>query len=74
MKKQLVAAIGGLFAAGALLPAHATLSQVDYQAGKARAEAEYKVAKERCAPLAGNAKDICQAEAKGQFKIAKADF
>jgi hypothetical protein len=34
---------------------------------------QYKVDKDACASLSGNAKDICVADAKGHEKIAKAD-
>jgi hypothetical protein len=75
MKKAILSlAIGGLFAAVATLPARADISQADYKAGKDRIESSYKAAKIRCAPLNGNGKDICQAEAKGEYKVAKADL
>jgi len=32
-----------------------------------KATAEYKVAKEKCDNLAGNAKDVCEKEAKARF-------
>jgi hypothetical protein len=50
------------------------LSKNDYQAGKDKISAEYKLAKARCAPLSGNAKDICVAEAKGTEKVALAEL
>ena len=37
-------------------------------------EAEYKADKARCDSLAGNANDICVAEAKGKMNIAKAEL
>ena len=39
-----------------------------------RIEAEYKAAKERCDTMQGNAKDVCQKEAKGNEKVAKAEL
>ena len=39
-----------------------------------RIEAEYKAAREKCDPLQGNAKDVCQKEAKAQEKVAKAEL
>ncbi|HEX6690414.1 MAG TPA: hypothetical protein VF110_04630 [Burkholderiales bacterium] len=39
-----------------------------------RIEAEYKAARERCDTMQGNAKDVCQKEAKGKEKIAKAEL
>ena len=69
--------IAALFAAG-VLAATSSMAADDaakkqYQADKNRIEAEYKSDAERCKSLAGNAKDVCQAEAKGKQKIAKAD-
>lgn len=43
-------------------------------AGKDRIAAEYKSAKANCASLAGNASDICVAEAKGNEKITRAEL
>jgi hypothetical protein len=37
------------------------------------ADMQYKVAKEACASMSGNAKDVCMAGAKGNESIAKAD-
>ena len=42
-------------------------------ARKARADANYNVAKEKCDDLAGNAKDVCVKEAKAALVKAKAD-
>lgn len=44
-----------------------------YDARLARAEAAYKVAKEKCDDLAGNAKDVCVKEAQANETKAKAD-
>lgn len=38
---------------------------------KAKAEAEYNVAKERCDDMSGNAKDTCKKDAKAAFEAAK---
>jgi hypothetical protein len=38
-----------------------------------KAEASYKVAKERCDDLAGNPKDVCEQKAKTAWEKAKAD-
>ena len=40
---------------------------------KKDADAQYKIDKEACSSLSGNAKDICVAEAKGKDNVAKAD-
>ena len=52
----------------------AKLTQSEQKASKDAIEAEYKSAKAQCDGLAGNAKDICMAEAKGNRKVAKADL
>ena len=44
-----------------------------YKSWMAKAEAHYKVAKERCDDKAGNDKDVCMKEAKAEFVHAKAD-
>jgi hypothetical protein len=44
-----------------------------YEAGVARAEATYAVAREKCDDLSGNAKDVCVKEAKSAEVAAKAD-
>ncbi len=44
-----------------------------YDARVARAEADYEVAKEKCDDLSGNAKDVCQKDAKAKETAAKSD-
>lgn len=57
----------------ALAPAHAAqVSKADYKAGKDQISATYKADKQACATLAGNAKDVCQEEAKAKEKNALA--
>jgi hypothetical protein len=48
------------------------MSKADYNQALKDADAQYKIEKKACASLAGNAKDICAAEATGNEKIAKA--
>ena len=48
-------------------------SKSEYNAAVDSAEADYKVAKERCDALKGNEKDVCVKEAKAVEKKAKAD-
>ena len=36
--------------------------------------AEYKAAKELCKPMKDNAQDVCEKEAKGKEKVAKAEL
>jgi hypothetical protein len=52
----------------------ATMNKADYKAGKDRISASYKADKATCAPLSGNAKDVCVLEAKGKEKVAKAEL
>jgi hypothetical protein len=50
------------------------LTKDEYKTQKDRIEADYKASREKCGSLDGNAKDICQAEAKGTEKVAKAEL
>lgn len=50
------------------------LSNDEYKVEKDRIAADYKAAKAQCKSLAGNAKDVCEEEAKGREKVAKADL
>jgi len=82
MSKLLIA----LFAAAGLAIAGPAASQVastknamtpmskdSYTLAKTNAEAQYKLDKEACSSMSGNAKDICVAEAKGKDSIANAE-
>jgi hypothetical protein len=73
MKIQLMSiAVALAFATGA--QAQSTSTRQVKNADEDRIEAEYKAARERCDPMQGNAKDICQKEAKGKEKVAKAEL
>jgi hypothetical protein len=50
------------------------ISGDEYKREKDRIEADAKAAKEKCKSLKDNAKDICQAEAKGNEKLAKKEL
>jgi len=52
----------------------ATMTKADYQASKSRISTDYKADKVACAPLAGNAKDICVEEAQAKQKVARAEL
>jgi hypothetical protein len=52
----------------------ATMSKAEYKADKTRISADYKADKAACAPLSGNAKDICVEEAKAREKVARAEL
>ena len=49
------------------------MSQGSYTTANKSADAQYRIDKEACSSLSGNAKDICVAEAKGRDSVAKAD-
>jgi hypothetical protein len=49
------------------------MSKDGYALSLKDADAQYKLDKEACSSLAGNAKDICTAEAKGKANVAKAE-
>ena len=51
-----------------------TMSNDEYKAQKDKIEASYKVAKERCDSLSGNAEDVCTEEAKGRYNVDKANL
>jgi len=52
----------------------ASITKVEYETGKTRISADYKVDKAACSAKAGNAKDICIEESKAKEKIAFAEL
>ena len=50
------------------------ISKPDYKAGKTRISETYKADKMACVSQAGNARDVCEEEAKGKEKIARAEL
>lgn len=64
-------AIGLAFSTGAMAEG---MSKDAYKALEDQIEVQYELAKEACDGLDGNAEDICQAEAKGDEKVAKAEL
>lgn len=50
------------------------MTEAEHKAEKDRIEAQYKSSKAQCKSLRGNAKDVCEEEAEGQEKIAKAEL
>lgn len=54
-------------------PMIAPMSKASYTQAVKDADAQYKVDKDACSSLSGNAKDICVAEAKGKASVAKAE-
>jgi len=49
------------------------MTKDNFTIARSNADAQYKLDKEACTSLSGNAKDICAAEAKGRDHAAKAD-
>ncbi len=49
------------------------ITKDSYNIAKTNADAQYKIDKDACSSLSGNAKDICVAEAKGKDNVAKAE-
>jgi hypothetical protein len=49
------------------------MSKDSYTLANESAEGQYMVDKGACSPLSGNAKDICAAQAKGKYNVAKAE-
>ena len=49
------------------------MSKDSYTMAKTNADAQYKIDKDACSSMSGNAKDICVAKAKGKDSVAKAD-
>ena len=78
MSKLMIALLVGASAgfAGASMAqmvSPAPMSKANYTQALKDADAQYKIAKGACASLAGNAKDICAADATGRHNVAKAD-
>ena len=61
--------VAGLFAGSSF-----ALTPQEHKAEKEKIEATYKTAKAQCKSLAGNAKDVCEKQAKGEEKVAKAEL
>jgi len=64
-----------VFAASALAQAQTQpMVASEYQAAKSRIEADHTAAEGRCGAMQANAKDICEKEADGQSKVARAEL
>jgi len=50
------------------------MTKDEHKVAKERIEADYKVDKAQCDTLKDNAKDVCEKEAKGKEKVAKAEL
>lgn len=51
-----------------------TMTKAEHDAAKDRIEMNYKNDKKACDAMKDNAKDVCQEEAKGKEKVAKAEL
>ena len=75
----LFAAAGLGFAGSSIAQTNSTLayatpmSKASHSQAVKDADAQYKIDKDACSSLSGNAKDICVAEAKGKDSVAKAE-
>lgn len=54
--------------------AGAAMATEEYKAQKTRVEADYKAARQKCNELKANAKEVCMVEAKGNYKVARAEL
>ena len=71
MKRHiLMLAVASLFAAGQAM----AMTPEEYKVAKDKVEADYKVDKAKCDAMKDNAKDVCQKEASGKQKVAKAEL
>ena len=52
----------------------APMTREDYAAAKARIEAEGDRAEAQCKTMQGNAKEVCEEEAEGKEKVARAEL
>lgn len=67
-----LAAALGLAVAGAAWSAKPALDEPAHEAARERIEAREKAQRKACGRVKGNARDICQAEAKGKARVALA--
>ena len=61
-------------AAGMVASVSMAMQPAEHTAAKERISADYKMHKDKCSAMQGNAKDICMQEAKGAEKVAKAEL
>ena len=70
-RKTLALAMGLALGSAAMAQ---TISNDEYQTAQDRISIDYQSARQACTRLAGNANDICKAEAKGNEKVALANL
>lgn len=71
---QLTPKIMAVAAAALMATSAFALTADEVKVEKERIASTYKAAKEQCKTLAGNVKDVCEEEAKGQEKVSKAEL
>jgi hypothetical protein len=69
--KTLVLSAGLVFSTGALADG---MTHAQYEAQEKSIKADYKAAKARCDAMGGHAEDVCEAEAKGNASVARAEL
>ena len=75
LKMMSIAAAVALALAGAAQAAdNAKVDRKAMKAEKDKVEATYKADKAKCKDMQGNAKDVCEADAKGKENVAKAEL
>ena len=72
--KTLIASAALCAAVGASSALAATMTRAEYGTTKDRVSADYKADKAACATMSGNQKDVCQEQAKGKEKVARAEL
>ena len=72
--KSLIASAALCAALGASSAFAATMTRAEYGTTKDRVSADYKADKSACATMSGNQKDVCQEQAKGKEKVARAEL
>jgi len=73
MNKTMIAATIAL-AFGLPIASAQAMSDGDYRGQKERISAEYRAAQQKCNNLSGNAREVCEAQAKGTENVAKAEL
>ena len=68
---SLLAAAGIAFAGASNAADNKGMSRDAYKAEKDKIESQYKVDKDHCGSMSGNAKDVCQKEAKGKERLPR---
>ena len=71
---KLTPSLMAMLAASLFAGSSFALTKNEYEVEKDRIEAAYKSAKAQCDKLSGNAEDVCEKQAKGDEKVAKAEL